>query len=170
MQPASQEQHANTEDGNRLSQPRYPEPGFAFDPQAAAFVRKQDDLLAGIFIKWAVVACILILLSLAFYGLFKMMQYPWLEWTSLILLISIAPCGPVLLIVAFVMGQLQLPRAKCGGCGERMRRKWSKAEGHKYLFLICPGCERYVNTGLSGLSLRGWQGKRQADEQGGPTD
>ncbi len=153
-----------------FSLPLYPEPGFTFDQGAAAFVKKKDDVLAGIFIKWAVVGCFVIMLSLAFYGLFRMIGYPWLEWTSLILLMSIGPSAPITMVVFYIVQQLQLPRARCGGCGERMRRKWSKAEGHKYLFLICPGCERYVNTGLSGLSLRGWQGKRQADEQGGPTD
>lgn len=150
-QPATHRNPGDNEDTNRFSQPPYPEPGFAFDTGAAVFVKKHEDLLQKIFMMWAVYVLILILLALAFFGLFWLLEYPWLVWVVMTLLIAVGPYGPILLVILFVMGHLQLPRARCSGCGKKMARKWSVTEGGKYLFLICTGCWRYLNTGLSSL-------------------
>jgi hypothetical protein len=147
---------------SKLSQPPYPELSFTFDTQAATFVKRHDDLLAKFFTLWAVYVFILILLALAFYGFFRLLGHPWLAWVVITLGLSMGPFGPVLLVVLFVVGQLQLPRVRCSDCGERMKRKWLAADaietkkylylfGKRYLFLICPRCRKYVNTRRTGL-------------------
>ena len=164
-QLASDGRHENNEGINKLSQPPYPELGFTFDPQVAAFVKKHEDALAGFFIKWTIIGCVLIFLALAFTGLYKLLEYPWLEMAAFVLFILLGLSAPAALIVIFIWWQMQLPRARCSGCGEKMERKWSVAEGRKHLFLICPGCKRYTNTGLSGLSLHCRKNNGEGNEQ-----
>jgi hypothetical protein len=149
-----------------LSQPPYPEVGFEFDAKAAAFVfTYTGGAIERLLTRWTVLIFVLVAVVAGFYALNMLLGYEWM----LLLAMGVGMCmgitAPVMLGVLYVLAQMQLPRARCSGCGKKMERKWSVAEGRKRLFLICPACKRYVNTGLSGLALRGRQ-ERQTNEQG----
>jgi hypothetical protein len=154
-----------------LSQPTYPEADFEFDREAASFVlTRTSGAIERLLTRWAIVMFVLVVPGAIFLVLHKFFDYIWPLYVALALVGCVGFTAPAILGTLFVLARLQLPRARCSGCGKKMKKKWSMAEGRKRLFLICPGCKRYANTCLSSLSLSSRQSERQTDEQDNPAD